>query len=726
MIGGKPHSTLCRVVFFVTMLLSATVAAQIKVTGGQPAAVLAQKLAGQGVTVLNPVLTCALQANGLFTVVSSNLGLDSGIVLTTGRAASILGSYGVNGPSNVLASFDNGQPGDARLQALAGRQTMDACKLEFDVIPAGDTVSIDYVFSSEEYISAVCGPYNDAFAFFISGPGITGADNMALVPGTTIPVTINTINNGIPGTTGNIVDCTSMGPGSPFTAYYQDNATGTTLTHKGLTTVLKAMHVVNPCDTYHFAIAIADAGNAKYDSGVFLEAGSLKTGDYKVQAVPLPVAMGTAPICIKGCLPGTFRVKNPKPRAVPQTIRFATSGTAISGVDYMPMSDSVVIPAYALFADVTVYGIPTAANGPRQLDITIYSPGACGSNAFAADSASITIYDTLHISVAPADTLVCGNDSVQLRVQGDDIYTYSWSPVTALSNKDAKEPIAFPTDSTTYTVTAFMPGTSCPFRSATATFAIRPTADVELLADTQVCYNTVFQFTPRVSPLNSFYSYRWVGPNGYTSTQLLPIVPAATAANDGIYRLVVTNDTNGCKAAASIAVSVYIPPPPAVVSPAFYCLNSLPVALSAVGTNLRWYAPDAVVATAAPAPPTNSIASFQYYVSDIANNCESPRAEIQVRVEKCCDGDIFIPSAFTPNNDGLNDVFRPRQDFSYFIKNISIYDRWGQVVYSGNIGSWDGSFNSTPAPVGVYFYKIIFGCILGGTTERSGDITLIR
>ena len=250
---------------------------QIAVAPSQNAYDLAQRLAGQGVTILNPVLTCPSVASGFFTVTSSNLGLDSGIVLTSGRAATQGSLAGINGASSLLASTNNGAPGDAQLDALAGMATVDACALEFDVIPFGDTIKFDYVFSSEEYINAVCGSYNDAFAFFISGGGLSGYKNLALVPGTNIPVTINSINNGIVGTLGNISNCTSMGPGSPFTNYYLDNTTGTTLTHKGLTNVLTAISAVQPCNTYHLKLVIEDAGDALYDSGVFLKAGSLKT-----------------------------------------------------------------------------------------------------------------------------------------------------------------------------------------------------------------------------------------------------------------------------------------------------------------------------------------------------------------------------------------------------------------------------------------------------------------
>lgn len=704
------------------------VTAQINVLASQTASGLAQKLAGAGVTISNPVLSCPTIANGFFTVTNSNLGLDSGILLTTGRAASSGSSIGVNGNSSLLASNDDGAPGDTSLLALAGQQTYDACNLEFDVIPNGDTISINYVFSSEEYINSVCGPYNDAFAFFISGFGITGADNMALVPGTDIPVTINSINNGVPGKVGTLINCTSMGTGAPFTAYYIDNAAGTTLTHEGFTTVLKAVHAVSPCVQYHFKIVIADAGDPLYDSGVFLEAGSLQSESYTVRAASLPVHDTTAPICIKGCLPGRFRVKSSKISSAPQVVRLATGGAAISGFDYTPIADSVVIPAFDSAADVLIYGLPTPINGTKIIKLYIYSPILCSGVSNIIDSAAMLIYDTLQISVTPSDTFICGSDSILLHAIGDSIYTYHWLPDVKISCDSSQWPIVYSDVNTVYTVTALLPNTACPAKSASVYLLIKLTPYITFFnLDTTVCYNTSFVFSPMVSPPNMYYSYQWSGPDSFTATVPEPLINNAISSNDGNYTLYVKNDTNGCVSSATISVNVNIPDTPMVTSPTIFCLNTQPSALVANGTHILWYdARNDSVYSNPPIISTSDIADYQYYVTQTINNCTSPKSSLLVEVLKCCDGDIFIPTAFSPNGDGKNDIFNIREDYGYTVKELSIYNRWGQVVYCGNIGSWDGSFDHRQAETGTYFYEVIFSCILGGTVERKGDITLIR
>jgi len=122
----------------------------------------------------------------------------------------------------------------------------DACVLEFDFIPQGDSINVKFVFGSEEYPRYACSNYNDVFAFLVSGPGIIGNNNIALVPGISIPVSINSVNER-PGSSGSIGNCTMLGAGSPFTSLFVNNSRSTDVTYNGLTVVLTAQIVVQPC-----------------------------------------------------------------------------------------------------------------------------------------------------------------------------------------------------------------------------------------------------------------------------------------------------------------------------------------------------------------------------------------------------------------------------------------------------------------------------------------------
>ena len=185
--------------------------------------------------------------------VNSNIGLGSGVVISTGRVADAPGPNGT--PISDLGTEFN-EPGDAQLTAISGSPlgTFDAAVLEFDFVPSSDTVQFRYVFASNEYMLYVGTGVNDVFAFLISGPGIVGEQNVALIPGTMTPVTIDNVN------------------ANTNAQYYIDNENppGQTVEYNGFTQVLNALAVLTPCETYHIRLAIADGGDESFDSAVFL------------------------------------------------------------------------------------------------------------------------------------------------------------------------------------------------------------------------------------------------------------------------------------------------------------------------------------------------------------------------------------------------------------------------------------------------------------------------
>src|SRR5690606_14499965 len=219
------------------------------------------------ITTSNATLNCPTAANGKFAGVS-NLGIDSGIVLSTGPVNSTGSVIGINSPAAQFMSTLPGTYVDPDLQILSTNPVLfDGCALEFDFVPTGDTVKFDYVFGSEEYPGFVCSNVNDIFALLISGPGIVSNTpiptkrNVALVPGTNTTIMINTINGG-----NNINNnCTDIDPNAPYTMYYVNNASGTTVVFGGFTTVMTAVAVVNPCDTYRLKFAISNVGVGIYE-----------------------------------------------------------------------------------------------------------------------------------------------------------------------------------------------------------------------------------------------------------------------------------------------------------------------------------------------------------------------------------------------------------------------------------------------------------------------------
>ena len=174
------------------MGIAASLNAQLITTPNNNAQQLAQALMGGGISISNVSMNCPQFASGTFQSNGSNIGLPSGVLLTSGSITN------APGPNNAgSAGNDNFSPGDAQLNAIATGNTQDACALEFDFVANCDTIQIAYVFASEEYPEFVNASVNDLFAFFLSGPGYVGAVNIATIPGrlprcrstTSIPVT---------------------------------------------------------------------------------------------------------------------------------------------------------------------------------------------------------------------------------------------------------------------------------------------------------------------------------------------------------------------------------------------------------------------------------------------------------------------------------------------------------------------------------------------------------
>lgn len=713
--------------FLLCALLPVPGIGQVSISANQTALVLAQKLAGPGVTVLNATLTCPGAANGLFKASSTPLGIDSGITLTTGRAATQGAFYGINGNESLLASSNNQTAGDPQLNVLANSTTKDLCRLEFDLVPKGDSVRFYYVFGSEEYNNATCGPYNDAFAFFISGPGISGQDNMALVPGTSIPVTVNTINDGIPGPEGNLSNCTSMGAGSPFTAYYNDNTGGTQLTYKGFTEVLEAVHAVQPCSTYHLKLSIADGGNALYDSGVFLKAGSLSTTSYAVEAEG--AGTGTIqPSVYRGCAPGRFVISSSQRRPQAQTVKFIIGGTAVNGTDYVQIADSVVIAANDSVAYVGISPLVTAAGGTGTVKIFVLAPYACNGPEIM-DAAVIEILDGISAHILSQDTNICEGASFPILVQGDAGYTYSWSPAAGLNNNGVQQPLATPAINTSYVMTASLPGSGCTPVKDTLNVRVQDRPDVSAGADQALCEGADLFLSGTVSPAAN-YVYHWSGPGAFSSGSTSAVRSSVLSSAGGYYVFHVEGDGNCQSNSDSVLVSVEPRPAvPSLISPFDICVNGTIPVNPGGSESLLWYT-QATGGSGTAQMPLNSAATegnFIFYVSQVRNGCEGPRREQVVRVEQCCENKIFIPNAFSPNNDGRNDRWTLHKGPDDVILQVLVLNRWGQVVYEARSeADWDGNFRGQPLDGGTYYYQVLINCNKGVTMERKGDLLLMR
>lgn len=242
--------------YALSLLASSTfgASAQLTVTDSLSLSQIAMLLEGLNVSVSNVSTTCHMHAAGEFSGLSE-IPFQHGIILSTGDVNAASGANTMSGMGGNAWML----PGDEDMDSLAQAITYDACVLEFDCVPAGDTLLFNFAFASEEYPEFV-GGFNDVFAILLSGPGIDGRLNAATLPGG-VTVSINNVN------------------ATTNAEYYYDNLdpAGQYVTYDGFTTGLTAFAEVQPGGTYHFKVAIADAMDQVFDSAVLLEAFSFRS-----------------------------------------------------------------------------------------------------------------------------------------------------------------------------------------------------------------------------------------------------------------------------------------------------------------------------------------------------------------------------------------------------------------------------------------------------------------
>lgn len=405
-------------------LFGTSTMAQMVIDNSQTPQQLVQNvLLGQGVVVSNITFTGDLMQIGYFDAANANFPIAEGIIMSSGSVTDVPGTGG------FFASTGVGGAGDADLDLVSSAATQDAVVLEFDFVPTGDSINFDYIFGSEEYPEYVNAGFNDVFVFIISGPGFAGpfangGVNIALIPGTVTPVTIDNVNDGLNA------------------QYYIDNDGGTDpngIVYDGYTVTLTALAEVECGETYHLKFAISDAGDGAFDSGVFLEAHSFSSNAVEVN---ITTASGSPEEgggwIAEDCTPA--EISFTRPASATDTaiaVVIEITGSAINGVDYTGVPDTI----YFEIGDTTIT-IELIAFEDNMTEVgdsivlTVYSVNLCGD--ITASTGTIHILDAYEFIAVASDDLniLCQTDSVMLSasaVQGNPAYSYSWSNGTDTS-----------------------------------------------------------------------------------------------------------------------------------------------------------------------------------------------------------------------------------------------------------------------------------------------------
>lgn len=338
------------------------------------------------------------------------------------------------------------------------------------------------------------------------------------------------------------------------------------------------------------------------------------------------------------------------------------------------------------------------------------------------DSVRVRVVDFVMLT-AGNDTTVCTNDAAQLTANTDGLQ-YSWSPAGTLNNAGILNPVATPVTTTTYQITSRIGGCTA---TENITVNVVPYPFVYAGPDTTICFNS----TARLNGQQGGTSFVWTPAATLSDAAILS--PIASPSGTSLYVLTVTDNASGCPKPARDTVVVNVLPE--VIANAgrdTIIIAGLPLQLRATGGVSYSWSPATGLSNPNIAGPialldgNPEIVTYQVVVRNQAGCADS--ATITVTVFKT-GPDIFVPTGFTPNGDGRNDLFRPIYVGMASIDYFSVYNRWGQLVYTSNINDgrgWDGTIGGLKQNSGTFIWMVRATDVLGKVHFKRGSVTLIR
>jgi len=631
-------------IFLLVCACVVNVHAQINVQQGVDASVVIERLVGKGVVISNVVLVGNQAAFGKYKRIGGDIPLDSGIVITTGLASN---AQGVNNNQGISQTWNIA--GDADLDAIVQGQTFDACTIAFDIKPVGKKLVFKYTFGSDEYNEYVNDIFNDVFAFLITGQNPVGGSynkkNIALIPNTTTPVTIKTINNNVNN------------------AYFQDNTLSNSpgrqyMQYDGYTKSLFVEVDVVPCAVYRLELKIADVGDAELDSGVFIE--QITSIIPKFEANLQTDYNGL----IEGCAKRPIQIVRKRSDFV-ETMRLDAEGTAVLGQDYDLLFNGA--PVLSLPIDITMnigdleknfVFVPKAdAIYETTEKVTFYLEYGCNFERIDNVSANILeVNDFKPLSNSPANNASmyrCGDDK-GIILESFSGKSYAWtSPdgnFTCLDADCKKIQTAKLNTSASYNLTLKIE--DCTFSQS---ITIGHVEGDSLVEKASFCpfpprQFEVFTNAEETTLLNAgrVLRYEWTNTTGVSHNKLI----VQSEEEKGVRVCQVFDNISGC--------------------------------------------------------------SVRYKRFEIDVNC-TPIFE--------------IPTAFTPNADGLNDALKVIVGDVAKLE-IKFFNRWGECVHIiyNKQEIWDGTLRGKALPEGVYVWQASYATPLQPNKyiKKQGRVQIIK
>lgn len=682
--------------------------AQLVTTGGMNAAGFVENvLLGGGVIVTNVSFVGSNNAIARFDGSNSNIGLSYGIVITTGTAFG--NQAGPVGPNNLQdAGIDNGLPGTTLLEE-GGAKSHDASVLKFDFIPQGDSISFRYVFGSEEYKEYVGTIFNDAFGFFITGPNPNNPGqpynntNIAVLPDGTTRVKINNVSH-------------LTNP-----QFYVDNELpfpGQSVQYDGFTRILTAKAKVVRCQKYSITIAIADISDGYYDSGVFLEGGSFSSNGSDISHTIINPNFQTDTLFNK-CGVGKVKISRSGDLSEPRTLELVISGSASMGNDYSPIPNQVTFPSGVSEVFIDVNPIDNINFGTRSIIITVVDPNACPNLPQPSDTIWYKSVPDLTVQAFPDTVLNCNNSVIDLYAisqGGVGEIVYAWDNNVGVGN-----PISILARSTTtFKVTAM---DKCGNTAEDQVTIVVPNVDpltLTLTADTGVCPGTPIQIDAVASGGIGNLTFSWSTGDDSNLRSIL-VYPEETT----VYSVIVSDS---CSNTLTASMTASVRAPSADFTWEYYENRKLHFTPTVSDDVISYYWDFGDRDTSTSIDPYHTYLDTGYFnVTLIVTNKYGCTDTVVYAVYAYPDFVFWIPNSFTPNQNGLNDVFTGKGE-GFVLFNMEVFNRWGEKIYESNDihRGWNGFHKNQESPIGTYVYKMEVKTPVGKIHNYVGHINLIR
>ncbi len=698
--------------FIVMALVHGTAQAQLNVsTALTPNQLVQDVLLGGGVQAFNityngvPSPPTGQAGSGSFTANNTNLGLAGGVILSSGFAQNVAA------PASGFQSDFLGTGSDPDLVAISGSSINDKAVLEFDFIPTGDTLRFRYVFGSEEYPEWICS-FNDAFGFFLSGPGIVGpysnnSANIALIPGTTTPVTINNVNNGL-NNNPNSPGCPAQNP-----EYYIDNGFGGQVVYDGMTVVLTAFALVQCGETYHIKLAIGDALDTAFDSGVFLEAGSFTSPGQVNTDLAQVFGVINGNTMLEGCGPYELVFERVNDLTDELVVALDVTGTATPGVDYLPpFPTELVFPPGVATVSHTLT-IPMDPDGPETIIITISSRLEC------ADVVVETVFTFIIDSAPPLEITteningICGESHVLAPVVtgGLGMYEFLWN-----TGETTPTITVSPGVTTTYSVQVEdICGVEPVTVEFTVTLPVYPPLEIEVSPPTEIdCLSSGPISVLNASGGDNTFTYEWTLDGTVVGNTATINVPSSA-----LPMWYVVTVTDGCGTSIQDSVLVSTVPLPdlelAVNNILAECSPDSVEIFVTVSGGLGPYTYEWYNGSTDPGIWVGLQNSGQAAVT-VTDACGGSATTSSIITIEC---EVEVPNVFSPNGDGVNDFF-VIAGLGNQENTVRIFNRWGQLMLDAK--NYQNNWGALNVPDGTYFYEVI----VRNRDPKTGHLTILR